>query len=253
MRPGYDPIRWGRADPIGWGPSDRVHRIGEKSETSLGSTWEHPSFDGDFLPDRHTIDEKGFTATWNILNLNRNYPQQWTNDDYEISNSTFGVRLLYPVNQYQQSTRSVKYAIMFLGLTFLVFFFSEILNRKRIHPIQYLLVGFALCLFYTLLISFAEHLSFLVAYLIAAASTILIIASYARSFLKSARLTAIVALVLVILYSFLYTILQLQDFDLLFGSIGLFITLAVIMYLSRNIEWYASIRKSDREEEGTKT
>ena len=219
--------------------------LGEKNEINISSSWGHPSFNGEFLPDKRKIDENGFTAHWNILNLNRNYPQEWANDDYDITRSAFGVRLLFPVDQYQMSYRSVKYAIMFLGLTFLVFFFSEILNKKRIHPIQYLLVGFALCLFYTLLVSLSEHVNFLVSYLVAAVSTILLITAYTSSFLKSARLTGIVALVLVVLYSFLYTILQLQDYSLLFGSIGLFVTLAIVMYLSRNIEWNSSIKEPE--------
>jgi inner membrane protein involved in colicin E2 resistance len=105
------------------------------------STWKNPSFNGAFLPDDRTVSEKGFVANWNVLHLNRNYPQIWTGDLHKIESSSFGIDLLLPVDNYQKSYRSIQYAILFIGFTFLVFFFIEVLYKRFIHPIQYLLVG----------------------------------------------------------------------------------------------------------------
>jgi len=217
--------------------------IGKETNVAVSSSWNSPSFEGSFLPYKREISESGFSANWKILHLNRSFPQQWLGDAYSISESTFGVKLLLPVDHYQKSLRSVKYAIMFISLTFLIFFFTEILNKKRIHPIQYLLVGLGLSIFYTLLVSLSEQLSFNLAYLIASISIITLITIYAHSIFKSYRLTSILAFVLIILYGFLFTILQLQDYSLLLGSIGLFIALAVVMYLSRKIDWYSNLQE----------
>lgn len=212
--------------------------MGKTTYVSLESTWSNPSFDGAFLPKDRTITEKGFSAKWSILHLNRSYPQQWTGSTYQVDNSQFGVRFLLPVDHYQKAMRSAKYAIMFIGLTFLAFFFIETINGKRIHPIQYLLVGAALCIFYTLLLSLSEQVGFTWAYLIAATGIIGLISIYARSILNSNKLGGITTGILVILYLFLFTILQLQDYALLMGSIGLFLVLAIVMYISKKINWY---------------
>ena len=132
---------------------------------------------------------------------------------------------------------------MFLALTFLVFFFSEVINKFKIHPIQYLLVGIALCVFYTLLISLAEQVGFTYAYIIASLATITLITLYAASILKNKKMTAFIASALIALYLFLFTILQLQDYSLLMGSIGLFVVVAITMYLSRKIDWYGTLGK----------
>lgn len=220
--------------------------IGKETNVSINSIWNSPSFEGSFLPYHREVSENGFSAKWKILHLNRSYPQQWIGDAYSIDDSLFGVKLLLPVDHYQKSERSVKYAIMFISLTFLIFFFTEILNKKRIHPIQYLLVGLGLSIFYTLLISLSEQLSFNLAYLLASISIISLITIYAYSILKNPKLTGIVFLVLLILYGFLFTILQLQDYSLLLGSIGLFIALAIVMYLSRKIDWYANLPDEEK-------
>lgn len=215
--------------------------VGKETNVDLISEWTDPGFEGSFLPNYREINEQGFKANWKVLHLNRSYPQQWLGSSYSIEGSEFGVNLLLPVDQYQKSHRSVKYAIMFISLTFLIFFFTEILNKKRIHPIQYLLVGLGLSVFYTLLLSLSEQISFNLAYLIASVAIITLITTYSYSMLKNKKLTAIVALVLVVLYGFLFTILELQDFSLLLGSIGLFIALAIVMYLSRKVDWYSNL------------
>jgi inner membrane protein len=141
--------------------------------------------------------------------------------------------------------RSVKYAVMFITLTFLVFFFTEIINQKAIHPIQYILIGLALVVFFTLLISLAEHIGFNSSFILAASAVVALITFYTHAVLKSAKLTAIMASVLIVLYSFIYTIIQLEDFALLFGSIGLFLFLAVMMIASRKIDWYQMVKKEE--------
>jgi inner membrane protein len=219
--------------------------LGKSTKVSLTSSWKTPSFEGAFLPDTRTIDEKGFTATWEVLHLNRPYPQKFKGSNENVSSSNFGVNLLLPVDEYQKTTRSAKYAVMFITLTFLVFFFAQILNRVRIHPIQYIIVGLALCVFYTLLIALSEHISFSWSYLIASVGIIGLITLYAHSIFKHKTLTRIIALILVMLYLFIYSIIQMEDYALLMGSIGLFIVLATVMYLSRKIDWY-SLNTADK-------
>lgn len=213
--------------------------LGRETTVQLTSNWSNPSFDGNFLPDTNNVTDDGFEAEWKVLHLNRNYPQQWRGAAHHTYDSQFGVRLLLPVDQYQKSTRTAKYAIMIIALTFLIFFFIEIMNAKRIHPIQYILVGLALCIFYALLLSLSEHISFNLAYIAAGVAVIGLITVYAQSMFKSIKLTAVLSGVLVILYGFVFTLLQLQDYALLMGSIGLFIVLAAVMWLSRKIDWYS--------------
>jgi inner membrane protein len=214
--------------------------LGKQTQVALTSTWADPSFDGAFLPDARTVDVDGFTADWKVLHLNRNYPQQWLGDQYRIFSSSFGVRLLVPVDAYQKSMRSAKYTILFISLTFLTFFFIEIMNSKRIHPIQYIMIGFALSIFYVLLISLSEHLNFNFAFILASLAVVLLITLFSVALFKSRRLTLLTALMLVFMYGFIYTLLQLQDYALLIGSLGLFCVLAAFMYFSRKIDWYAS-------------
>jgi len=223
--------------------------VGKETNIALNSTWCNPSFEGSFLPYERDITEDGFTANWKVLHLNRSYPQKWRGDSYSIDSSFFGVKLLLPVDHYQKSLRSVKYAIMFISLTFLVFFFTEILNKKRIHPIQYLLVGLGLSIFYSLLVSLSEQISFNLAYLIASVSIISLITIYSHSIFKSRKLTIIIASVLIILYVFLFVILQMHDYSLLLGSIGLFISLAIVMYLSKKIDWYSNLQIEDKSQD----
>ncbi|OFY90068.1 MAG: hypothetical protein A3K10_11145 [Bacteroidetes bacterium RIFCSPLOWO2_12_FULL_31_6] len=216
--------------------------VGKETNVSIQSNWVHPSFNGSSLPDEREITKDGFKAHWKELHLNRNYPQQWLGNIHNVYDSSFGVDLLLPVDEYQKSTRSAKYAIMFISFTFLIFFFIEIRNKKRIHPIQFILVGLALTIFYALLVSLSEHIHFNNAYLISSAAIIAMIGSYSITIFKSGKLTALMSGVLLLLYGFIFTILQLEDYALLMGSVGLFMVLAVIMYLSRKIDWYAIAR-----------
>lgn len=212
---------------------------------TLNSDWNNPSFSGNFLPFSREIDDDGFSSKWKILHLNRNYPQKWTGSRYQIAESEFGVNLRVTVDEYQKTIRTAKYAIMFIGLTFLTFFMIELLGGKSVHPIQYLLIGFGLLIFYTLLLSFTEHISFNSSYMLASSAIIILITLYAKSVIKENKLTLLIMGILVLLYGYLFIVIQLQDYALLMGSIGLFLILALMMYLTRNIDWFSAMKKSN--------
>jgi inner membrane protein len=223
--------------------------LGKETVVSLSSNWQDPSFSGSFLPDDRTVNEEGFNASYKILELNRNYPQFWIGDQNaaSIQDSAFGVDLLLPANDYQKAMRSAKYALLVISLTFLTFFLVEIFNKKSVHPFQYILAGMALVLFYVLLISISEHTSFNTAYIIAGTAVISMTGLYARSVLGSLKQSVVLVMVLGLTYTFVYITLQIQDYALLIGSIGLTAILAFTMYITRNINWYeiSSLKKAD--------
>ncbi len=238
--------------------------LGRQTSVHFASPWPNPSFQGAFLPNERQVGPNGFTAQWEIPNLARNFPQQWstanspvefqvqlasnastyaggdetTPNVRDLGPSTFGVDFFYPVDNYQAATRSAKYGELFLALTFLIFFLFEVLSKVRIHAFQYLLVGFALILFYLLLLSFSEFIGFGWAYLIAAASTIGLITAYSSSLLWHWRQARMIGLLLAFIYGYLYCLLKAEDYSLLLGSIGLFVSLAVVMYATRKVDWY---------------
>ena len=212
--------------------------LGKVTSIKLTSPWPDPSFTGAFLPDEKTITASGFEATWKVLNLNRNYPQQWISDqNVGFGDSAFGVDFILPVDNYQKSTRSVKYAILFIALTFLTVFFVEMGQSRRVHPFQYALIGLALVIFYTLLVAISEQTSFNSAYLISALMTIGLTGLYAKALFDSGRMALLVSGTLTLLYGFLFVVLQQQDYALLIGSLGLFVILGAVMYFSRRINW----------------
>ena len=211
---------------------------GRETTVSLTSPWPSPKFDGAFLPDSRQISAEGFTASWRILDLNRPYPQRWRDSANGIAESAFGVALVLPVDHYRKALRAARYAFIVITLTLLSFFLIEVRQKKRAHPFQYLLVGLMLCLFYTLLLSISEHVSFNVAYAIAGAATIVVITCYIQSVYRSVVLSLLTGGVLTVLYLFIHLLLQMEDYALLSGSIGLFIALALTMYLTRNVQWY---------------
>jgi len=210
--------------------------IGKTTSTRMTSTWPHPSFVGSFLPTMRDITNDGFEAEWKVLEYNRNFSQVFYNEMH-LGGSAYGVDLYMPVNHYQKSERSAKYAVMMIALTFILFFFSQAINKVKIHPFQYFLVGLALCLFYTLLLSLSEHVGFNWAYIISAGMILGLITLYMKKLLGSTKFTLITAGVLGGLYLYIFTLLQLQDYALLIGSIGLFLILAMIMWLSAKINW----------------
>lgn len=214
--------------------------IGSTSQINLQSSWPSPSFNGNFIPDIRDVNDSGFTAQWKVLQLNRNYPQTWISENLhkEMQYSALGVDLIMPIDDYQKSMRSSKYAAMTITLIFLIFFLVEILNGRKIHPFQYALVGLALCVFYILLISISEHLNFNIAYLISASLSSIMIILYGKSVFKSNKFTKVLGATVIGIYAFLFVTLQLADYALLMGSIGLALILGITMYFTRNINWY---------------
>lgn len=224
------------SDAIGFVP------LGKQTSAHIRSDWPHPGFTGEFLPNEREIGAGGFIADWDVYYIERKYPQQWLDDEVaalRIMSSAFGVEFVMPVDEHQQSMRSVKYAILFIFLTFAVFFVFEILARLKIHPIQYFLIGFALSLFYLLLVSLSEHIGFTYSYAVAAVCCSGLIGAYSRSALTSAGRAGIITLILAALYAALYILLLLESFALLLGSMVLFAMLATMMLLTRNVDWYA--------------
>ncbi|RYF87225.1 MAG: hypothetical protein EON98_01240 [Chitinophagaceae bacterium] len=220
--------------------------LGKATSVNLSSSWPHPSFIGNSLPQATAVKDSGFTATWKSMGLKQSFPQQWKGNDYDISNrattssvasAAFGVDLFVPVSAYQKTTRSVKYSFLCLLLTFAAFFLVETTNKKSAHPFHYGLIGVALILFYTLLLSFSEYVGFNLSYVIASVFTIVLIGWFVKGILTSGKLAVIISTILLLLYGYVFTILQLQDYSLLLGSLGLFATLAVIMQFSKKIQW----------------
>jgi inner membrane protein len=215
--------------------------LGDETSVKLASTWPSPSFAGAFLPAERTVSEAGFAASWKVPSMARPFPQAWKAGEVEpgvLLEASFWTGLMTPVDVYQKVTRSVKYGALFLLLPFLVFFLFEVLGGLRVHPLQYLLVGFAECLFYLLLLSLAEHLPFVAAYLAAAGAATLMVTLYASAVLHSWRRGMLLAPSLAAAYGFLYATLQSEDFALLIGSVGLFAILGLVMILTRRVDWY---------------
>ncbi|MDP9231056.1 MAG: cell envelope integrity protein CreD [Bacteroidota bacterium] len=211
--------------------------VGKETSVQLQSTWPDPSFNGGQLPETSSIQDSGFVAKWKSFSHKRNFPQAWKDESYDLYSSSFGVDLFIPVSGYQKTMRSVKYAVLCILLTFAAFFIIETVNKKSVHPFQYALIGLALILFYTLLLSFSEYIGFNAAYSVAGVATIGLIAWFVKGLLHSFKLSSLLSIVLVLMYGYVFTILQLQDYALLLGSIGLFLTLAVVMYFSKKIQW----------------
>ena len=214
--------------------------MGATTEMKIQSPWSSPSFVGNFLPDEREVSSDGFEASWKVLQLNRPFPQSFVGDQHSgaIAASSMGVDFLIPMDDYQKSIRSVKYAGMTIALTFLIFFLVELLNRKKIHPLQYTLVGLALCLFYIMLVAISEHLTFNTAFLISAVAIVAMIGLYSLSVFAKRQHSLILVLCLIAVYIFLFSTIQLQDYALLLGCIGLFITLSLTMYFTRKVDWY---------------
>ncbi len=221
--------------------------VGRETSVGLLSSWKSPSFSGAFLPDQRTVDTTGFRATWSIPFFARSFPQAFGPDftGESLRASAFGVDLLLPVDTYRKTDRSLKYGGLFVLLTFLTFLLFEIFDGRRLHPIQYLLVGFAMSIFYLLLLSLGEHLPFRLAYLIAAAAVTLLISGYARAILGSRRGSAGLFGVLTLLYAFLCVLLESEDYALLVGSLALFAVLSLVMYLTRHLDWSGGVRQPD--------
>ena len=207
------------------------------TKVDLTTNWKDLKYDGNFLPNSDPETKNGKNnVKWSIYQQNPLQGQIWQ-DASNFSDYSFGVNFLQMNDHYDKTYRSTKYAILFIGLTFVAFFFIESRNNFNIHLVQYALVGFAICVNFVLLLSLSEYLGFDIAYFISSGATILLITFFVNSFLKSFGLTFKITLMLILLYAFIYSVLQLKEHALLVGSIGLFIIVAILMYYSKNIEW----------------
>ncbi|QXP70906.1 cell envelope integrity protein CreD [Polaribacter sp. R2A056_3_33] len=212
--------------------------VGQETDVNINSDWKTANFIGEYLPhNSDKITEEGFNAKWKILDINRPFSQQYFNGIPNLNNYAFGVNFLIPVDEYQKNERSAKYGFLVIGLTFLIFFLIQSMSKINIHPFQYLMIGIALTMFYTLLISISEHSSYLKAYLIAGASVVTLITLYSKSILKNIKFPVFIGVSLTALYTFIFVIIQLENYALLVGSIGLFVILAAVMFASRKIDW----------------
>lgn len=215
--------------------------VGKSTSVKVEGSWNNPSFTGRYLPEDRQVNDNGFVATWKLPHFNRPFAQQWIEDDAQMHSSkndaSFGVKFILPVDQYQQTMRSAKYAILVILLTFISLFFTEILNKRKVHLLQYVLIGAAMTIYYTLLLSFSEQVGFTIAYVIASVATVALVGTFIAALLNKKKPAIIFSSILSVFYSFIFVIIQLQDLALLFGSIGLFIVVAVLMYLSAKIDW----------------
>ena len=217
--------------------------FGQETVVELQSDYAHPSFQGNWLPAERSVSATAFQAKWSIPFLGRNYPQAWTAEakmSEAIDSSRFGVELVHPVDHYRMAERSVKYAFLFILLPFAVVWLIEVLVGVRVHPIQYLMLGGALCLFYLLELSLSEHIGFPLAYALASVSIIALVGAYSAAVLHRRGLALLVATGVVLLYAYLYILLMNEDYALLIGSLGLFAILAAVMYVTRRVNWYAA-------------
>ena len=209
----------------------------KKTDVKIISDWPHPSFQGSVLPSERTITDSGFEASWSVPNLARNYPQLWTAETQKFNVHEFvaGVNLFEPVSLYSQITRTIKYGILFIVLTYITFVIFELGIKRRLHFVQYGIIGLGLSMFYLSLLALAEHISFFMAYVSAAALISIMISLYAYSAVKNVSRAGLVFLLLGGLYSILYSLLKLEDYALLVGTVLLLVILAVLMYFTRHI------------------
>jgi len=221
----------------------RFMPVGQDTHIEISADWASPSFQGAFLPGSSNITDTNFDAVWDINYLSRDIPLFWKNEalasSEDYSNSMFGVNFFRAIDTYSLNTRAVKYAILFLIVPFLTLFLLEIFVRTRIHPVPYLLSGIANVIFYLLLLSLSEQLPFYFAYILAALSVTVMMTLYSRSLLSSWNKSWYMGLVMTIAYILLYAVLNAESYALLIGSIGAFVVVGLVMYLTRKLNWYA--------------
>jgi inner membrane protein len=221
--------------------------LARSTAVTMRAPWREPSFVGAALPLEHSIDANGFSARWHLLDLNRSFGQHWTDADdmrAALQASTFGVQLYQPVDVYQRNVRAGKYGLLFIAMTFVTFFLFEVLKRLRVHPLQYLLVGAALATFYVVLLALSEQIGFGLAYALAAAALVLIVGGYATAVLRARRAGLLLGGVLALIYALLYGLIAADEYALLIGALVLLAMVALLMYLTRRIDWYAYVPTS---------
>lgn len=241
--------------------------LGGNTEVLMTSSWPHPSFAGRFLPSEREVSPEGFSARWHLSSLATTaqadiangsricaggYDDASTQGEYAPGGTTprdcadsFSVAFVDPVNPYTLSDRATKYGVLFIALTFVAVGLFELMQKLRVHPVQYLLVGSALCSFFLLLVSLSEHLPFGISYAMAASACVLLLAYYASHMLGGLRRGVPLGAGIAVLYGLLYVLLQLEQTALVVGSMALFLVLAAVMVLTRKVNWYG-LSKSPR-------
>lgn len=227
--------------------------LASENTFKISSKWKDPSFTGGFLPTKREVNNNGFNAEWNIASFNTSFTKYWTSDENSNRLNNIDNNQYYTSNQesnnvlisflllndnYQKTSRSVKYAILFIFIPFFVLFLCEVLSKKRIHPVQYILIGIANAIFYLLLLAISEHINFNISYFLSALMVTALTSIYIGYIIKSPRYTISMAIVESLVYIFLFGILQLTDYALLMGTLGLFAVIALAMYFTRNVDWY---------------
>ena len=214
--------------------------LGSETKLTVAADWPHPSFTGAALPAERSIGKDGFSASWATSYLARSYPPSWRAEDLSFADQPdgrIGVALVLPGDSYQQTDRIVKYGVLVIGLIFSTIFVAGLLKTTRAHLVQYLLVGSSICIFYMLVLSLSEHIRFVAAYAIASGADIATVALYVWR--TVARFTGyVVAAVLGLIHGWMYLLLQMEDYVLVAGSLGLFAALATVMYVTRNVDWF---------------
>jgi inner membrane protein len=215
--------------------------LGKNTKILMTSAWTHPSFQGELLPSKSEVGEEGFHAEWAIPHLVRSYPQYWVMEDkqenaYDLHSVSAGVSLYEPSALYAQIARAVKYGALFIALTFVVFLAFETSLKRRLHVLQYSVVGVALSLFYLILLALAEHIGFMYAYIAAAATTVIGITAYMSMVLRSARRTVVLFLLLAGLYGLLYLLLQMEAYALVVGVGLLLLATVIMMFVTRHLK-----------------
>lgn len=220
--------------------------LGRETVVTIVSSWQAPKFIGAFLPSNYKMGKDGFNATWRISSFGRSYPQSFDKAEVgfdQVLLSAAGADLHQVIDIYDMTFRSVKYAVLFIMIIFAAFFLFDVLSGIRVHPIQYLLIGVAVALFYLLLLSLSEWIGFHAAYLLATLMIVGLVGSYSLFVLKSGNRAFLIGAVLALLYGYLYLILQLEDYALLAGSVLLFLFLGGAMFATRNIDWFSLEKK----------
>ena len=232
--------------------------VADTTRVDLASDWPHPSFGGRFLPNERAVTAQGFTASWQLSALATSAPQELVNGGAVCGLNgaseakarcieTFGVAFIDPVSAYVLSDRATKYGLLFIALTFVGVGLVEVLKRLRVHPVQYLLVGSALAVFFLLLVSLTEHIAFAWAYLAASAACTTLLTFYASFVLRGGRAGAVFGAAIAALYGALYLLLQMEQSALVLGSLLLFAVLGAVMVATRRVDWYALMDQLRRE------
>jgi inner membrane protein len=221
------------------GKSLRILPIGKDTHVEIASDWGSPSFQGAFLPGFSSITDSHFTAVWDVSYLSRNIPLFWQNEIAEsVSNLFFGVDFYRQIDTYSLNIRAVKYAIIFLVVPFLTLFLLEVFIKTKIHPVPYLLSGIGNIIFYLLLLSLSEQIPFFAAYLIAAAAVTVMLTLYSRTLVTSWSRSSYMGFTVTVSYVLFYAVLNAESYALLIGSVGAFVIVALVMFLTRKLSWY---------------